>query len=77
MLGCNAMAIVVPAARQLLKATAWNPVSVVEVNDLPWKNPQSPIILELSMTVLADTFTWLPALPSKRECEIVIEPLPL
>jgi hypothetical protein len=34
------------------------------------------MIFELSITVLADTFTWLPAFPSKREWLMVIEPLP-
>jgi hypothetical protein len=55
--GLKDIAIVLPAARQLLKATELKLTSVVDVNDLPLKKAQSPIIFVLSMTVLAATFT--------------------
>jgi hypothetical protein len=47
--GLKAIAIVLPAARQLLNARGAKLTSVVEVNDLPLKNAQVPIIFELSM----------------------------
>src|SRR4051812_24756240 len=59
-----------PAARQLLNVLEF------QVNGLPLKYEQFPTISEFSITVFACTLTWLPALPSKRERLMVIDPFP-